>query len=65
MKLRPSHRLYGLGAILLVALTIGHTAMLSGPDSVKATAPYAILRIQGPLYVIQRHIRSFTEEEPS
>jgi hypothetical protein len=32
---------------------------------VKATAPHAILRIQGPLYVIQRHIRSFTEEEPS
>jgi hypothetical protein len=37
VKLTPSHRLYGLSAILLVALTIGRATMLSEPDRVKAT----------------------------
>ena len=37
MKLTPSHRLYRLGVILLVALTIGGATMLGGPDRVKAT----------------------------
>src|SRR5258708_38287264 len=63
VRLAPSHRLYGVGAIWLDSLMIGRTTMVSGRGVAKATAQPIIDCIQRPFCFIQATPVSLTEEE--
>jgi hypothetical protein len=63
VKLTPSHRLYGAGAILLDSLTTCRTIMLGGPGRALATAPYTIFVSSDLCTSSKPKFDSFTEED--